>query len=348
MLGSLYVVSGGIVISGALRARPAANLGFLLFGAILANLIGTTGASILLIRPVLRINRHRLSKWHLPMFFIFVVSNTGGLLTPLGDPPLFLGFLDGVPFAWTFSLYAEWLFVNGTILAIFYVWDTIAFRKEPPRVPAAEDSSATVVFHIRGVINLLFLAGIIAAVLLQGSMTEPWRDMGPPILMLGISLLSLAFTPHGLRAQLFYLGADSRSCRSVRGHFRHDDPGAGDSRSAGAGLVVTQPWQFFWLTGLLSSFLDNAPTYLTVSSLASGKHDLAWLALNQPHILRAISCGAVFMGALTYIGNGPNFMIRAIAREAGYEMPSFFGYLAYASAILLPIFVLVTVVFFRT
>ncbi|HEV8062995.1 MAG TPA: sodium:proton antiporter [Gemmataceae bacterium] len=349
MLGSLYVVSGGIVISGDLPGKPAINLGFLLLGALLANAIGTTGASILLIRPVLRINRRRTNKWHIPMFFIFVVSNTGGLLTPLGDPPLFLGFLDGVPFFWTFSLYPEWLFVNGFILAIFFIWDTIAFRKEPLGISAAEEGQKLERLRLRGAINLFFLAAIIAAVLLQGVMTGPFREIVPTGLMLAMGAMSLTFTPDGLRALNSFTWEPILEVAVLfAGIFVTMIPALQILGPQGAALGVTQPWQFFWLTGVLSSLLDNAPTYLTFSSLASGEHDLAWLAINQPHILKAISCGAVFMGALTYIGNGPNFMIKAIAKEAGYPMPSFFGYLAYASGVLLPIFGLATLVFFRT
>ncbi len=349
MLGSLYVVSGGIVISGDLPGKPAINLGFLLLGALLANAIGTTGASILLIRPVLRINRLRTNKWHIPMFFIFVVSNTGGLLTPLGDPPLFLGFLDGVPFFWTFSLYAEWLFVNGFILAIFFIWDTVVFLKEPLRISVAEEGQKLERLRLRGAVNLFFLAAIIAAVLLQGVMTGPFREIVPTGLMLAMGAMSLAFTPHGLRALNSFTWEPILEVAVLfAGIFVTMIPALQILGARGAALGVTQPWQFFWLTGVLSSLLDNAPTYLTFSSLASGEHDLAWLAMNQPHILKAISCGAVFMGALTYIGNGPNFMIKAIAKEAGYPMPSFFGYLAYASAVLLPIFGLATVIFFQT
>jgi Na+/H+ antiporter NhaD/arsenite permease-like protein len=348
MLGSLYVVAGGIAISANVPGKPNVNLAFLAFGAVLANFIGTTGASILLIRPFLRINRQRKSKWHLPVFFIFVVSNTGGLLTPFGDPPLFLGFQGGVPFAWTFTLYPQWLFVNGAVLAIFFIWDLRVFRREGAPPQALADGPVTTTFQVRGLINLIFLAGIIATVLLQGALTGPMRDILPAALMVGIGLLSLAFTPKGLRTlNAFTWEPIVEVAVLFAGIFITMIPPLAILGARGGSLGVTEPWQFFWLTGVLSSFLDNAPTYLTFATLASGGQDLGWLATNEVQVLQAISCGAVFMGALTYIGNGPNFMIKAIATEVGYEMPSFFSYLACASAVLLPVFALVTLVFFR-
>ena len=349
MLGSLYVVAGGIAITIGRPGKPGINLAILSLGAILANFIGTTGASILLIRPFLRINKERKSKWYLPVFFIFVVSNTGGLLTPFGDPPLFLGFQGGVPFAWTFSLYPQWLLVNGAILAIFYVWDRLVYRGEGSLTKAPEVSPMPSGLRVGGLINLVFLSGIIATVFLQGALTGPIRDILPAALMLGIGGLSLAFTPKGLRAlNAFTWEPILEVAVLFAGIFITMIPPLEILGARGADLGVTEPWQFFWLTGVLSSFLDNAPTYLTFATLASGGHDLGWLATNETHLLQAISCGAVFMGALTYIGNGPNFMIKAIATEVGYEMPSFFSYLACASAVLLPVFVLVTLVFFRT
>ena len=348
MLGSLYVVAGGIAISLGMSGKPSVNLTILSLGAVLANFIGTTGASILLIRPFLRINKNRDSTWHLPVFFIFVVSNTGGLLTPFGDPPLFLGFLGGVPFAWTLSLYPQWLFVNGAVLAIFYIWDLRVFRRDGASPQALEDGPAPAAFRVRGLINLIFLSGIITTVLLQGALTGPTREVLPSVLMFGLGLLSLAFTPKGLRAlNAFTWEPIVEVAVLFAGIFITMIPPLAILGARGASLGVSEPWQFFWLTGLLSSFLDNAPTYLTFATLASEGHDLGWVATNEVQILQAISCGAVFMGALTYIGNGPNFMIKAIATEMGYKMPSFFGYLACASAVLLPVFVLVTLVFFR-
>ncbi len=346
MLTSLYVVSGGILITGKLRCSPGANLGLLALGAVLANLIGTTGASILLIRPLLRANKRRLVNWHLPMFFIFVVSNTGGLLTPLGDPPLFLGFLDGVPFAWTLGLWKHWLFVNVIVLIIFYVWDVLAFRRGLQTDADFEVHPSPEPIGIRGFINLLLLAGIVGTVLLQGVLTGWQRELLPPALMLMLAILSLWLTPAGIRrTNAFTWEPIVEVAILFAGIFITMIPALAILGAKGSELGVSRPYEYFWLTGLLSSCLDNAPTYLTFGSLASNGHNLGWLAANELLLLQAISCGAVFMGALTYIGNGPNFMIKAIAEEAGYRTPSFFGYMGYAAAVLLPVFVLVTVVF---
>jgi Na+/H+ antiporter NhaD/arsenite permease-like protein len=348
LLGSLYMVSGGIVLRGDLPARPLTNTALLGAGAVLANLIGTTGASMLLIRPYLRINRDRSTRGHLPVFFIMLISNLGGLLTPLGDPPLFLGFLNGVPFRWTLTLWREWLFVNGIVLLGFYAWDALAFRLEASRmpiVPAAKPEP----LHVEGRMNFLFLGGILGAVLLQGAMKGISRDVVPAGFMLVMGLLSLTLTPAELRqANAFSWEPIIEVAVLFAGIFVTMVPALAILETRGSALGITQPWQFFWLTGVGSAFLDNAPTYLTFTTLAAGKNSLGWLVDNNTAVLRAISCGAVFMGAMTYIGNGPNFMVKAIADEAGYPTPSFFGYLGYACVILLPVFGLVTVVFFRS
>jgi Na+/H+ antiporter NhaD/arsenite permease-like protein len=347
LLGSLYTVSGGIVLRGDLPARPMTNTALLGGGAVLANLIGTTGASMLLIRPLLRINERRANRGHLPVFFIFIVSNVGGLLTPLGDPPLFLGFLNGVPFSWTLTLWPQWLLVNALVLAVFYVWDTLAFRREPAAV-LAPPAAAAEPLRLEGLINLMFLAGIIIAVLVQGAMQGVSREVVPAGLMLTMGLLSLVQTPQALRkANGFTWEPITEVAVLFAGIFVTMVPALAILETRGGELGVTQPWQYFWLTGLLSGFLDNAPTYLTFGTLAAGKNPIGWLAEHDPVALQAISCGAVFLGALTYIGNGPNFMVKAIAEQAGYRMPSFFGYFVYACLVLLPILVLVTLIFFR-
>jgi Na+/H+ antiporter NhaD/arsenite permease-like protein len=348
LLGSLYVVSGGIVLRGDLGPRPLTNLAFLAVGAVLANLIGTTGASVLLIRPLLRINRVRTNTAHLVVFFIFTVSNLGGLLTPLGDPPLFLGYLNGVPFSWTLSLWPEWLVANGLVLLIFLIWDTLAYRKEPiaPSLPARPDRQP---LRLEGWINLLFLASILAAVLVQ-----TWLPpFGGAAIMVAMGLLSLWLTPGLLRkANGFTWEPLSEVAILFAGIFVTMVPALALLSRHGKELGVSRPWEYFWLTGLLSSCLDNAPTYLTFATMAAGSTDFLRLVedrvvgLDGPHVLAAISCGAVFLGALTYIGNGPNFMVKAIAHEAGFPTPSFFGYLAWSSVILLPVFVLITFVFF--
>ncbi|MBI1917509.1 MAG: sodium:proton antiporter [Planctomycetes bacterium] len=353
LLGSLYTVSGGILLAGDLRGRPLTNTTFLGVGAVLANLVGTTGASVLLIRPVLRINRQRRHTAHIATFFIFTVSNLGGLLTPLGDPPLFLGFLNGVPFAWTLSLWPQWLAVNGIVLALFFAWDSIAYRREPAEA-LARDLRETQPLRLRGRVNLLFLAGIMGGVLLQGVLPAPWGDLVGGLDMLAMASLSLALTPAGLHKEnCFTWGPIAEVAILFAAIFVCMVPALQLLARHGNHFGITQPWQFFWLAGGLSAFLDNAPTYLTFTTMAAGSDDFTLLVRGQvahldgPLVLAAISCGAVFMGALTYIGNGPNFMVKAICDEAGLRTPSFFGYLARSCLILLPIFVLITFLFFR-
>jgi Na+/H+ antiporter NhaD/arsenite permease-like protein len=361
LLGALYVVSGGIVLRGDLVGRPRTNLLFLAAGAVLANLIGTTGASMVLIRPVLRINSQRNRIRHIPVFFIFTVSNLGGLLTPLGDPPLFLGFLRGVGFFWTTALWREWLVANGLVLAVFYVGDSIAYRRETPAALQREQ----VRFHrlrVAGLrVNGPLLGAILLAVLFQsgdvgrgvgnlfglGDLTlrQPWGEL----VMLAATGLSLWLSPkHHHKENRFAWGPIVEVAVLFLGIFVTMGPALALLAEHGAKLRIAEPWQFFWLTGGLSSFLDNAPTYVTFGTLAAGGDDFGALARgpNAP-LLAAISCGAVFMGANTYIGNGPNFLVKAIAEEAGYPMPTFFGYLVrYALPVLIPIFLVVTWVFF--
>jgi Na+/H+ antiporter NhaD/arsenite permease-like protein len=352
MLASLYVVSGGIVVAGDMEGKPLTNTAFLATGALLANLIGTTGASVLLIRPVLRINRQRRSTQHLPLFFIFTVSNLGGLLTPLGDPPLFLGFLNGVPFFWTLALWPEWLFANGVVLAIFVVWDTIAYRRET-NIRDFNESGQGQRLHLKGLINLPLLAGIIVGVMLQATLPEPGGEWIGSLVMVAMALLSWWWTPGALRqANAFTWGPILEVAILFLGIFVTMVPALATLTVHGKELGLTEPWQFFWLTGGLSGCLDNAPTYLTFATLAAGSGDYEALARGEVAgidgrlVLQAISCGAVFMGALSYIGNGPNFMVKAIADEAGFRMPSFLGYLVYSTAVLVPVFVAVTLVFF--
>jgi Na+/H+ antiporter NhaD/arsenite permease-like protein len=351
LLGSLYVVSGGIVLRGALRPTPLTNAALLAAGAVLANLVGTTGASMLLVRPVLRLNRGRQHTGHLPVFFIFLVSNLGGLLTPLG-PPLFLGFLNGVPFTWTLSLWPQWVLVNGAVLAVFLAWDTLAYRRDAAK-PAAGDAGTSEPWRLEGGINMLLLAGIVAGVLLEAVLPDPWGAVAGALLMLMMGGLSLVLTPRGVRSvNAFTWGPIVEVAILFAGIFVTMAPALDLLAGHGRALGVTRPWQYFWLTGGLSAILDNAPTYLTFATLAAGSEDFRVLVqdgvpgLDGPLVLKAISCGAVFMGALTYIGNGPNFMVKAIADEAGFRTPSFFGYLAYSAAVLLPLFALVTVLFF--
>lgn len=359
LLTALYTISGGILLIGDIQARPRTNTAFLALGAVLANFIGTTGASIVLIRPLLRINLDRQHKSHLPIFFIFIVSNTAGLLTPLGDPPLFLGFLQGVDFFWTLRLWGEWLLVNGILLLIFWLWDAAAYRKE---TPTALQRDATDIHPLRlaGIwVNIPLLIALLFVVVLHsepvgksvGDMLGvgnvrlhwPWGQLA----IIGLTVLSLLFTRKSVRrGNNFSWGPMIEVAVLFVGIFITMVPALALLREHGNELNITKPWQFFWLTGMLSGFLDNAPTYLTFATLAAGEHSVGWLSLNRPEILAAISCGAVFMGALTYIGNGPNFMVKAIAESHHYKMPSFFGYMAFALGILVPVFVVVTLVFF--
>ncbi len=346
LLASLFIISGGILLTGDLRATPAVNTSFLFLGAVICNLIGTTGASMLLIRPLLKTNSERKYTYHIPVFFIFVVSNIGGSLTPLGDPPLFLGYLRGVPFAWTLNLFPMWLTALAIVLVVFYVWDTWCYRKESP-ADIQRDRAMATPLRVSGTLNLLFLLVVILSVFLQ--FRFPYRELT----MVAMSILSMAFTKKGLRDQHgFTFAPISEVAILFAGIFVTMVPLLTLLRIKGAALGITQPWQFFWLSGGLSSFLDNAPTYLTFSSLAESvtrSQSIAGIpsiAGVRADLLRAISCGSVFMGANTYIGNGPNFMVKVIAEEQGVAVPHFFGYMLYSGLVLIPTFLVITVVFF--
>jgi Na+/H+ antiporter NhaD/arsenite permease-like protein len=352
LLGSLYVVAGGIVVEGRFRPTPTTNAMFLAIGAVLANLVGTTGASMVLARPLFRINRGRAHHRHVPIFFIFVVSNLGGALTPLGDPPLFLGYLRGVDFTFPLTLWPHWLLVNGSVIALFFGWDLTCSRREPNALPAPTEDR---LLAVRGMVNIALMAGVIAAVLLRSpelggflhTLPDPWPEVIPSLAMLALTVLSLVLTPRGLRADNGFTWAPLVEVAVLFfGIFVTMVPALVFLERFGADLGVTEPWQYFWATGGLSAFLDNAPTYLAFATIAGHGRPLAELMRQEPAVLRAISAGAVFLGALTYIGNGPNFMVKAIAEDMGYGMPSFFGYLGYSTAILLPIFGLGTWLFF--
>jgi Na+/H+ antiporter NhaD/arsenite permease-like protein len=356
LLGALYVIAGGIVVRGTLSGTPGLNSALLGIGAVLASLIGTTGASMVLIRPLLRANSVRRRKVHVVVFFIFVVSNAGGLLTPLGDPPLFLGFLRGVPFFWTLQLLPHWLFVNGALLAIFYVVDATVFRKEDVATPGDLDEIAVAhrtPISIGGRLNILYLAGIVGVLMLSGAAPVPpgFSEGG----MLLMTVLSWVTTRKQVRQEnLFTWGPIVEVAVVFAGIFATMIPALAILNAHGGELGISEPWHFFWATGTLSSFLDNAPTYLTFTSAASGllgtdAANLGTLLATDrgAALLVATSLGAVLMGANTYIGNGPNFMVKAIAEGGGVRMPGFFGYMAWSGAVLLPLFVAVTVVFLR-
>jgi Na+/H+ antiporter NhaD/arsenite permease-like protein len=356
LLGALFVIAGGIVIRGTLAGTPGVNAVLLAIGAVLASIVGTTGASVLLVRPLLRANSVRQARAHVVVFFIFVVSNAGGLLTPLGDPPLFLGFLRGVPFLWTLRLFPQWLFVNGLLLVVFYVLDSTVFRREDLRAPGDLDEAAEthkVPIHVAGKLNLLYLAGVIGVLLASGSGKLPAgvQEAG----MLLMAALSWFTTSRALRRENGFSWSPIVEVAVLfAGIFATMMPALLLLNARGGELGLTRPWQFFWASGLLSSFLDNAPTYLAFASTASGlmgtsATDLSTLVASEQgaRLLAAVSLGSVLMGANTYIGNGPNFMVKAIAEQGGVRMPGFFGYMAYSGAVLIPIFVAVTFVFLR-
>jgi len=349
LLGSLYVASGGIYIRGSMRGRPATNVGLCLIGSILANFIGTTGASMLLIRPFLKANAHRSMRSRSigVIFFIFSVSNIGGCLTPLGDPPLFLGFLRGVEFQWPFlNLIPDWSVALAVVLSVYFVWDR-KLLKGDPAAPPPEASPQR--FGLDGARNGFILLGVIAFVLGKGIFKWPFgiQEAGMGLL----AILSLKVTPKAVRAaNRFTFGPMLEVAILFSGIFTTMVPALAILDVKGSEMGLEAPWHFFWATGLLSSFLDNAPTYLTMATTAVSQTDataIGELSLHAPHLLAGISCGAVFMGANTYIGNGPNFMVRAIAVENGVAMPSFFGYMRYSGMILLPIFVVLSFLFFR-
>jgi Na+/H+ antiporter NhaD/arsenite permease-like protein len=340
LLGSLYVISGGVLVDGDLRATPRVNAAFLALGSLLASFVGTTGASMLLIRPLLRTNGERRHVTHTVVFFIFLVSNVGGCLTPLGDPPLFLGYLQGVPFAWTLRLAPAWLVTTAVLLAVYFLWDRRAYARESPEA-RREDRLEVRPLGVAGKENLVLLAGIVAA---AAFLHAPWREAA----MVALAAVSMARTRGELRqANHFSFHPILEVAAVFAGIFLTMIPALDLLRAQGQALGVREPWQFFWATGLLSSFLDNAPTYLTFLALAQGQNLPAEVVGVSHEVLIAISLGAVFMGANTYIGNGPNFMVRAIAESRGVKMPSFAGYMAYSAAVLLPVFVLITIVFFR-
>jgi len=345
LLGSLFVISGGIVIKMAARGTPKLNTLFLFVGAIFASIIGTTGASMVLIRPLIRANRWRKHKYHIFIFLIFLVSNIGGLLTPLGDPPLFLGFLRGVPFFWTLKLIPIWCFAVFIVLIVFFFTDLHFLKKEDKEsVLRGIDELSEKKFEIKGKRNLIFLLMVIGAFFVPPVFRE--------IIMVGAAGLSIYFTPVALREEnsftyhpiievaLLFIGIFVTMC-----------PVLTLLELNGSKLGISQPWHFFWASGSLSSFLDNAPTYAvffaTAQSVAVAKGITQNLIMGVPEIyLEAISVGSVFMGANSYIGNGPNFMVKAICEENEINMPTFFAYMVWSVGILVPIFILVTYAFF--
>lgn len=368
MLAALFVVAGGIYIRGNLRGSPALNTGILAVGAVLASLMGTTGASMLLIRPLIRANDNRAHKAHVVVFFIFIVSNVGGSLTPLGDPPLFLGFLKGVDFFWTAQhIFPETLFTLAVLLVLFWLVDSYLYRREG--VLPVDPTPDTQRIGFDGKFNFVLLIAVVGLVLLSGVWKSPVQfdvlgtPVGLPGLVRDLGLVAIIFvslwvTPGRVHADnQFGWAPMAEVAKLFAGIFMTIVPviamlKAGTDGPFGAIVrAVTRPdgqpdpAMYFWATGALSSFLDNAPTYLVFFNSAGG--DPAVLMTTHAATLAAISAGAVFMGANTYIGNAPNLMVKAIAEDRGVRMPSFFGYMLWSGSILVPLFIIQTILFFR-
>lgn len=355
LLFSLYVVSGGVNIAGKLEGTPATNTLLLAIGAVMASFVGTTGAAMVLIRPVIRANASREYVAHTIVFFIFIVCNTGGCLLPIGDPPLFLGYLRGVPFFWTLQLMPHWAMMNGILLVSYFAWDSIRHRHEKPFDSLSPASSEP--FAIRGKFNFLLMACVIAAVaLLDPNKAVIGTDFIPPHylregVMLTLVGMSLLFTSKAIReANGFNYDAIIEVAALFVGIFVCMQAPMQILNVHGKALGINLPWEFYWATGALSSFLDNAPTYVvffeTAKTVAATSPLVSAVGIGVKE-LAAISLGAVFMGAMTYIGNGPNLMVKAIAEKSNIRMPSFFGYMGYSLLILFPASVLLTLVFFR-
>ncbi|MBP7064966.1 sodium:proton antiporter [Ferrovibrio sp.] len=366
LLLALFTVAGGVRITGNFNGSPSLNTGMLLVGTVIASWMGTTGASMLLIRPLIRANDNRKHNVHVVVFFIFLVSNIGGSLTPLGDPPLFLGFLKGVSFFWTAQhLFMPTLVATVILLGLFYAIDSYYYRKEgiTPADPTPDSP-----IGMQGGVNLVLLIAVVLAVLMSGTwkpgvsfnlfgIAVELQNLARDAALLFITGLSLKLTEAETRSgNGFTWGPILEVAKLFAGIFVTIVPAiailrAGSDGALG-GLVglasnadgSPNNLMYFWLTGLLSSFLDNAPTYLVFFNMASG--DAATLMGPLGATLAAISCGAVFMGANSYIGNAPNFMVKAVAEEMDVKMPSFFGYMAWSCCILLPIFALLTLIFF--
>ena len=368
LLTALYTIAGGIFIRGNLHGSPALNVGLLGIGTLLASVMGTTGASMLMIRPLIRANDNRLHKTHLVIFFIFLVSNVGGSLTPLGDPPLFLGFLKGVDFFWTAShIFPEMLFLTGSLLGIFYLLDRWYYRKEG--VLPVDPTPDTHQIGFDGAVNFWLLAGVVGLVLLSGfwkgaPVFNVWgTEVGLPALvrdvgLIALTLVSIQLTPTQVKQDnQFSWGPMQEVAKLFAGIFLTIIPviamlkaGTGGPFGAIVAAVTRpdgqpDPAMYFWATGVLSTFLDNAPTYLVFFNTAGG--DAKLLMTTMAPTLAAISAGAVFMGANSYIGNAPNMMVKAIAEDRGVTMPSFFGYMAWSAVILLPLFVVMTFIWFK-
>ena len=364
LIGTLFVISGGIHITVKGKASPSLNTLFLLIGALIANFVGTTGAAILLIRPFIALNKFRKNKTHTIVFFIFTVANVGGCLTPLGDPPLFLGFLEGVPFFWPLlNLWKPALILILPLLLIFWLIDSYYFHHDP-KIQDTTHFHSQISVTIKGLHNICLLGLVIASILLCANWADcphyaifsvhlSGADLLRDAVLLTLALVSWHFTSGIIHHYNHFDWAPLKEVVHVfLGIFITIVPVMGMLKAGYDGpfsslLRFIEPPSaplYFWLTGILSSFLDNAPTYLVFFFMAGGKASVLTTSLS--HILQAISLGAVFMGAITYIGNAPNFMVRSIAEKAGIKMPSFIGYMGWSLIILGPLFLMLTFIFF--
>jgi Na+/H+ antiporter NhaD/arsenite permease-like protein len=371
LLWGLFAVAGGIALKGSLAGTPKVNVALLLIGTLLASWVGTTGASMLMIRPLIRANKWREKKAHMIVFFIFMVSNLGGCLTPLGDPPLFLGFLRRVPFFWTMNLLPMFLFNAAILIVVFFIMDTVMYKKELAAGRAPDTGGVKEPLSVAGIHNLIFLAMIVAAVVMSGTVLSfidpvtgvsqgitvyegvvvPFSSILQVLIILVAGFLSVKTTKKENRElNSFTWGPIKEVAMLFIGIFITMIPALAILNARGGELGIVNPWQFFWMAGALSSFLDNAPTYVVFMTTAGALGATSGLptavGIIAPKILMAVSAGAVFMGANSYIGNAPNFMVKSIAEENEIKMPSFFGYIGWALCFLIPLFIIDTFVFF--
>jgi Na+/H+ antiporter NhaD/arsenite permease-like protein len=350
LLGSLFTITGGIFLTGDIEAKPSINTLFLGIGAILASFIGTTGAAMLLIRPVIQTNKERTYKVHTILFFIGIVANCGGLLTPLGDPPLFMMYLRGAPFAWFFNLFLEWFIANGLLLLIYFFVDSYFHRKEPAAA-IAKDITQIKPIKIEGKFNFYWLAGVVLAVAFLNEQylafikfNHYYRFIRETVILL-MAYLSIIFTPRLTRVSNSFTWEPIKEVAYLFfGIFITMVPCLLYLEQNAKTMGVTLQHQFYYYTGTLSSFLDNTPTAVTFHSLALGLGIQSGIIIAgiPEEILKAVCVGAVFFGSMTYIGNGPNFMVKAVAEENNIQMPHFFSYMyKFSLIVLLPIFIIV-------
>ncbi|MDD4576631.1 MAG: sodium:proton antiporter [Bacteroidales bacterium] len=356
LLGALFAITGGIHLRGDIQAAPTINTLFLAIGAILASIMGTTGAAMLLIRPVIKTNSQRKYKMHTILFFIAIVANCGGLLTPLGDPPLFLLYLRGAPFDWFFHLLPEWAFVNAVLLIIYMAVDTYYYKKEPIEA-IIQDKIERKPIRMDGTFNFIFLAGVVASVAflnehyIHAIHENHYFGFIREFAILSFAALSIIFTKKEIRlANKFSWGPILEVAYLFIGIFVTMVPALIYLAQNASSFGIHTSTQFYYATGTLSAFLDNAPTAVSFYNLALGLHDFhpgEIIVAGIPEILlTAISVGAVFFGSMTYIGNGPNFMVKAIAEENKIDMPSFFGYMIkFSLIVLLPVFIITQLLF---